>query len=106
MLQEHGSFRETLGEAKKELKDLFDIDDRLQELDSTNPALDSAIPNNPYTWFTRQTVQETWNTVERMVDEREADLQQELGRQKDNDIARKKFAEKANTFHDLLTSTR
>ncbi|XP_076800089.1 spectrin alpha chain, non-erythrocytic 1-like isoform X2 [Clavelina lepadiformis] len=106
LLQEHGSFRETLGEAKKELKDLFDIDDRLQELDSTNPALDSAIPNNPYTWFTRQTVQETWNTVERMVDEREADLQQELGRQKDNDIARKKFAEKANTFHDLLTSTR
>ena len=61
---------------------------------------------NPYTWFTRQNLEETWNSLQQMVRERDEELQGEMGRQKDNDVARQKFAKEANLFYEWLTATR
>ena len=44
--------------------------------------------------------------MQEMMREREAELQRELGRQQDNDVARQKFAKEANLFYDWVTSTR
>lgn len=101
LIKEHKAFCETLDDAESELKELFEIDDQLSRM---SPDHSSSV--NPYTWFTRQNLEETWNSMQEMVREREEELQRELGRQKDNDEARKRFAEEANTFHDWLTVTR
>nr|CAB3266545.1 spectrin alpha chain, non-erythrocytic 1 [Phallusia mammillata] len=103
LVAEHETFRETLSDAENELRELFEIDDKLNEL---KPSDDPTVSNNSYTWFKRQTLQESWNSVQNMVESRDADLQHELERQKNNDEARMKFAHHANAFHDWLTSTR
>lgn len=102
-MKEHEKFRETLVDAEKELHDLFDIDEKINKL---RPPADNGAPSNSYTWFRKQTLQESWNAVKNMTQTREDDLQREMERQKENDQLRKKFAQYANNFHDWLTSTR
>jgi len=83
------------------LKELFNIDDKLLKLSPDHAQL-----VNPYTWFTRQNLEETWNNMKEIVRQREEELQRELGRQQDNDVARQKFAKEANLFYEWVTSTR
>lgn len=103
LVAEQENFRQTLSDAENELHELFKIDDKLNEL---KPSDDPNVSNNSYTRFKRQTLQESWNAVQTMVASRDTDLQHEMERQKNNDEARLKFAQHANSFHDWLASTR
>ena len=100
MLKEHETFCNALDEAEIEFKELLKIDDHICELSSNIGS------SNPYTWFTRLSLEETWKDVMQMVQERKVELQKELQRQEKNDTARQNFAKEANLFYDWLTVTR
>jgi len=61
---------------------------------------------NPYTWFTMDALEETWRNLQKIIKEREVELQKEHRRQEDNDKLRREFARQANAFHQWLTDTR
>jgi len=61
---------------------------------------------NPYTWFTMDALEETWRNLQKIIKEREVELQKEQRRQEDNDKLRREFAKQANQFHAWLTETR
>ena len=45
---------------------------------------------NPYTWFTMETLKETWENLERLIKEREEELTVEHRRQEESDRLRRK----------------
>ena len=51
-------------------------------------------------------LEETWRNLQKIIKEREAELQKEHRRQEDNDKLRREFARQANAFHQWLTDTR
>ncbi len=76
---------------------------------------------NPYTWFTMETLFDTWKSLEKLIrvcigdyqlhrnktnrmffQDRDHDLQLEKKRQEENDKLRQHFAEYANAFHTWL----
>ncbi|CAF5228688.1 unnamed protein product, partial [Rotaria magnacalcarata] len=57
---------------------------------------------NPYTWFTMETLFDTWKSLEKLIRDRDGDLQLEKKRQEENDKLRQHFAEYANAFHTWL----
>lgn len=61
---------------------------------------------NPYTWFTIETLDETWKSLESAIRDRNEDLVAEAKRQEDNEGMRKQFAKHANEFNAWLTQTR
>ncbi|KAJ8384905.1 hypothetical protein AAFF_G00197130 [Aldrovandia affinis] len=62
--------------------------------------------SNPYTWFTMEALEETWRNLQKIIKERELELQKEQRRQEENDKLRQEFAQHANTFHHWLQETR
>ena len=71
-----------------------------------NPQQELNIGENPYTWFTMETLKETWENLERLIKERDEELAGEYGRQDENDRMRVEFADLANSFHKWLADTR
>lgn len=74
-------------------------------------ALDQQIKNfnvgpNPYTWFNMEALEETWRNLQKIIAERDIELNKEAQRQEENDKLRKEFAKHANAFHQWLTETR
>jgi len=61
---------------------------------------------NPYTWFTMAALEETWRNLQKIIKDRETELDKEAIRQEENDKLRKDFAKYANAFHGWLTNTR
>jgi hypothetical protein len=61
---------------------------------------------NPYTWFTMETLRDTWRSLQKAIKDREADLQSEKKRQEENDVLRQQFAQLASEFYRWLTDTR
>lgn len=61
---------------------------------------------NPYTWFTMETLRDTWRSLQKAIKDREADLQSEKRRQEENDVLRQQFAQLASEFYRWLTETR
>lgn len=61
---------------------------------------------NPYTWFTMEALEDTWENLQKIIEEREDDLRKEAQRQEYNDNLRQEFAQAANAFHAWLTDTR
>ena len=51
-------------------------------------------------------LEETWRNLQKIIKEREVELQKEQHRQEDNDKLRREFAKQANAFHAWLTDTR
>ena len=61
---------------------------------------------NPYTWFTMAALEETWRNLQKIIKDRETELDKAAIRQEENDKLRKDFAKYANAFHGWLTDTR
>jgi spectrin alpha len=97
LIKAHERFMNTLGNA------VVDFDE-LQTLDSKIKA--SQMGPNPYTWFTIDTLRDTWRSLQKAIKDRDADLQQERVRQEENDSLRQKFAQLALNFYKWLTDTR
>lgn len=56
--------------------------------------------------FTMDALEETWRNLQKIIKEREVELQKEHRRQEENDKLRREFARLANAFHQWLTDTR
>ena len=53
-----------------------------------------------------EAIDDTWENLQKIIKEREAELSKETKRQEGNDEMRKTFAQHANAFHGWLTETR
>merc|ERR1712045_775495 len=53
-----------------------------------------------------EALEDTWRNLQKIIKERDSDLDKEALRQEQNDKLRKEFAQHANSFHSWLTETR
>ena len=53
-----------------------------------------------------EALEETWRNLQKIIKEREVELNKEMERQEENDKLRKRFAQQANAFHQWITETR
>ncbi|XP_052790869.1 spectrin alpha chain-like isoform X11 [Mya arenaria] len=95
--ENHEQFKASLEAAQDDFNQLAALD---KEIKSFN------VGPNPYTWFTMEALQDTWNNLQKIIKERDVDLANEQQRQEENDQLRKQFAQAANAFHAWLTETR
>ncbi|XP_071821753.1 spectrin alpha chain, non-erythrocytic 1-like isoform X5 [Apostichopus japonicus] len=93
----HEAFCASLSTAQNDLKQLAALDKQIKSYNVTS---------NPYTWFTMDSLEETWRNLQKIIKEREVELNKETERQDENDRLRKQFAQMANSFHQWLTETR
>lgn len=83
--------------AESDFKQLGELDAQIRSF---------GVGGNPYTWFTMESLEETWSNLHKIIGERDNELEKELERQKENDALRRNFADTANAFHAWLQSTR
>ncbi|CAH3114647.1 unnamed protein product [Porites lobata] len=93
----HTQFRASLDQAEDDIMMLRKLD---RQIKSYNVSI------NPYTWFTMEALEDTWENLQKIIEEREDDLRKEAQRQEYNDNLRQEFAQAANAFHAWLTDTR
>jgi spectrin alpha len=93
----HLQFKESLKAADTDYKALGVLD---REIRSYSPE------PNPYTWFTMDAIHETWQKLQKIIADREKDLEREQQRQEQNDGLRKNFSQIANSFHGWLQVNR
>ncbi|VDN60745.1 unnamed protein product [Dracunculus medinensis] len=93
----HAEFHKSLSVAEEDFKQLQHLDKQIKSFN---------VGPNPYTWFTMDALEETWRNLQKIIKERELELQKEHRRQEDNDKLRRDFARQANAFHHWLTETR
>jgi spectrin alpha len=93
----HAEFMGSLQAAEDKFKQLSALDQKIASYTEAK---------NPYTWFTVATLQESWENLLEVIEDRNGDLQAELERQEANEELRKLFAKHANDFSAWLTSTR
>lgn len=93
----HAEFQRSLSTAEEDFKQLQQLDRQIKSFN---------VGPNPYTWFTMDALEETWRNLQKIIKEREVELQKEYRRQEDNDKLRREFAKQANAFHAWLTDTR
>ncbi|GFR78865.1 spectrin alpha chain [Elysia marginata] len=93
----HEQFKASLSAAKADFMGLESLDAQIKSF---------KVGPNPYTWFTMEALEETWNNLQKIIRERDSDLEKEEHRQEENDMLRKQFAQAANAFHSWLTQTR
>ena len=96
-LQAHAQFQASLTAANTDFEALAQLD---RQIKSYNVGV------NPYTWFTMAALEETWRNLQKIIKDRETELDKEAIRQEENDKLRKDFAKHANAFHGWLTDTR
>ena len=97
-IEEHVAYsNEILGEESKLVR-LRELDDKIKN--------EAKMEKNPYTWFPIEELEDIWVETQRLVEERQSDLGNELERQKSYDLKRKQFADFANKFADFITSIR
>ena len=53
-----------------------------------------------------EALEETWRNLQKIIKEREVELNREMERQEENDKLRKRFAQQANSFYQWITETR
>ncbi|XP_074621265.1 spectrin alpha chain, non-erythrocytic 1-like [Acropora palmata] len=93
----HAEFRASLDQAEDDIMMLRKLD---RQIKSYNVSI------NPYTWFTMEALEDTWENLQKIIEEREDDLSKEAQRQEYNDNLRQEFAQAANSFHAWLSDTR
>ncbi|CAL8322047.1 unnamed protein product [Lota lota] len=93
----HEAFRSSLSSAQADFGQLDELDRQIKSYQ---------VVSNPYTWFTMEALEETWRNLQKIIKERELELQKEQRRQEENDKLRQEFAQHANTFHQWLQETR
>ena len=93
----HTQFNVSTQQARLDFKQLGLLDRQIKSYHVTS---------NPYTWFTLEALDDSWQNLLRLIKVREEELLKELKRQEKNDDLRKSFAQHANAFHSWLTDTR
>ncbi|XP_016403777.1 spectrin alpha chain, non-erythrocytic 1-like [Sinocyclocheilus rhinocerous] len=93
----HDAFRSSLSSAEADFSQLAELDRQIKIYQ---------VASNPYTWFTMEALEETWRNLQKIIKERELELQKEQRRQEENDKLRQEFAQHANAFHQWLQETR
>ncbi|XP_049820921.1 spectrin alpha chain isoform X3 [Aethina tumida] len=93
----HAQFRASLQSAQDDFNALADLDKKIKSFN---------VGPNPYTWFNMEALEETWRNLQKIIHERDQELNKEAQRQEENDKLRKEFAKHANSFHHWLTETR
>ncbi|XP_041369234.1 spectrin alpha chain-like isoform X2 [Gigantopelta aegis] len=93
----HEQFKASLSAAQGDFNALAALDKQIKSFN---------VGANPYTWFTMEALEETWKNLQKILKERDGDLEEEEQRQEENDQLRKQFAKAANAFHTWLTETR
>ncbi|XP_061836679.1 spectrin alpha chain, non-erythrocytic 1 isoform X1 [Nerophis lumbriciformis] len=93
----HEAFRSSLTSAHTDFNQLAELDTQIKNYQ---------VVSNPYTWFTMEALEETWRNLQKIIKERELELQKEQRRQEENDKLRQEFAQHANAFHQWLQETR
>lgn len=79
----HAEFQKSLVTAEADFRQLQELD---RQIKSYN------VGSNPYTWFTMDALEDTWRNLQKIIKEREVELQKEHRRQEDNDKLRREFA--------------
>jgi spectrin alpha len=97
LIKAHERFMSTLDNALVDFGELQELDQRIKQLQ---------MGPNPYTWFTMDTLRDTWRSLQKAIKDREADLQSEKKRQDENDVLRQQFAQAASDFYKWLADTR
>uniref|UniRef100_A0AAR2JQ37 Spectrin alpha chain, non-erythrocytic 1 n=1 Tax=Pygocentrus nattereri TaxID=42514 RepID=A0AAR2JQ37_PYGNA len=92
----HDAFRSSLSSAEADFNQLAELDRQIKSYQ---------VVSNPYTWFTMEALEETWRNLQKIIKERELELQKEQRRQEENDKLRQEFAQHANAFHQWLQET-
>merc|ERR1712226_1256019 len=93
----HKQFQASLSSANLDFEALAQLDKQIKSFN---------VGPNPYTWFTMEALEDTWRNLQKIIKERDSDLDKEALRQEQNDKLRKEFAQHANSFHSWLTETR
>ncbi|XP_069604162.1 spectrin alpha chain, non-erythrocytic 1 isoform X3 [Ranitomeya imitator] len=93
----HDAFRNSLSSAQTDFNQLAELDRQIKGY---------RVASNPYTWFTMEALEETWRNLQKIIKERELELQKEQRRQEENDKLRQEFAQHANAFHQWIQETR
>ncbi|XP_063288681.1 spectrin alpha chain, non-erythrocytic 1 isoform X6 [Pelobates fuscus] len=93
----HDAFRNSLSSAQTDFSQLAELDRQIKGY---------RVASNPYTWFTMEALEETWRNLQKIIKERELELQKEQRRQEENDKLRQEFAQHANAFHQWIQETR
>ncbi|EYB99527.1 hypothetical protein Y032_0122g1099 [Ancylostoma ceylanicum] len=93
----HAEFQRSLSSAEEDFRQLQALDRQIKSFN---------VGPNPYTWFTMDALEDTWRNLQRIIKDREVELQKENARQEENDRLRRDFAKLANVFHNWLTQTR
>ncbi|XP_041430679.1 spectrin alpha chain, non-erythrocytic 1 isoform X5 [Xenopus laevis] len=93
----HNAFRNSLTSAQTDFNQLAELDRQIKGY---------RVASNPYTWFTMEALEETWRNLQKIIKERELELQKEQRRQEENDKLRQEFAQHANAFHQWIQETR
>ena len=97
LIEAHDSFKASLSAAQSDFNQLAALDKQIKSFN---------VGVNPYTWFTMEALEDTWRNLQKIIKERDVDLEDEHKRQNENDQLRKQFAQAANAFHSWLTATR
>jgi spectrin alpha len=93
----HKQFQDSLTSAQADFLALAELDKQIKTFN---------VGANPYTWFTMEALEDTWKNLQKIIQERDGELEKEALRQEENDMLRKEFAKHANLFHQWLTETR
>jgi spectrin alpha len=93
----HEQFKQSLKAAESEFHQLAELDARIKSFN---------VGPNPYTWFTMESLEETWNNLQKIISDRDQELLREEARQKENDALRQQFAQLANEFFAWLQNAR
>merc|ERR1719259_58066 len=93
----HKQFQASLSSANLDFEALAQLDKQIKSFN---------VGPNPYTWFTMEALEDTWRNLQKIIKERDSDLDKEALRQEQNDKLRKEFAKHANLFYKWLTDTR
>lgn len=93
----HAQFRASLANAQTDFEHLKTLDRQIKSFQ---------VGPNPYTWFTMEALDETWKNLQRIIHDRDEELDKEGRRQDNNDKLRREFAKHADAFYQWLTDTR
>lgn len=102
LIEAHGKFKATLGEADKEYYAIIGLANEVRSIAGNNE-----IPGgleNPYTTLTSNDISTKWKDVKALIPERDQVLQSELHRQERNEGLRRQFAGKANVIGPWIES--
>lgn len=93
LIQAHEQFKETLGEADKEMNTIVSLENEANRLAAE---IGIGVPENPYTALLVSHLTHKWSEVKSLVPQRQDVLQQEKQKQINNERLRQQFAAKAN----------